>query len=136
MTKSLKICQMNLFNSIFGNSDDSQTSRITWEKLRDVSQIDALIEGSKETPAVIFKHSTRCSISRMALRQFENEFAFQDKVTPYFLDLIAYREVSNGISQRFNVEHQSPQVLLIKNGVSVYDASHERISATALAQIV
>jgi bacillithiol system protein YtxJ len=66
----------------------------------------------------------------MALKQFENEFDFSDKVTPYFLDLIAHREISNGIASRFSVVHQSPQ-LLIKEG-SVYDVSHSDISADAL----
>jgi bacillithiol system protein YtxJ len=57
----------------------------------------------------------------MALKQFENEFDFSDKVTPYFLDLIAHREISNGIASRFGVMHQSPQLLL--EGKSVYDVS-------------
>lgn len=123
---------MSLFNTIFGKSDESQNSKVDWIALNDLSQIDAIIKSSKEIPVVIFKHSTRCSISRMALREFENEFTLHDKVTPYFLDLIANREVSNGIAQRFNVVHQSPQILLIKDGVSVYNASHEGISAGLL----
>jgi bacillithiol system protein YtxJ len=127
---------MSLFSNIFGNSEESKNGNIDWKTLKDVSQIDEIVQTSKEIPVVIFKHSTRCSISRMALRQFEQEFAMQGKVTPYFLDLIAYREVSNGIAQRFNVEHQSPQVLLIKDGVSVYNASHERIGAKDLAAMV
>jgi bacillithiol system protein YtxJ len=118
---------MGFFNNTSGNSGPMQ-----WETLSDVSQLDDIIEASKEKPVLIFKHSTRCNISRMALRQFESEFGLKDKVTPYFLDLLAYREVSNGISQRFNVMHQSPQVLLIKDGVSVYDVSHEGIDAQAL----
>lgn len=120
---------MGFFNNTSGNSGPMQ-----WETLSDVSQLDAIIEASKEKPVVIFKHSTRCNISRMALRQFESEFDLNDKVTPYFLDLLAHREVSNGISQRFNVMHQSPQVLLIKNGVSVYDVSHEGIDAQDLGR--
>ncbi len=127
---------MSLFSNIFGNSEESKNGNIDWNTLKDVSQIDEIIQTSKEIPVVIFKHSTRCSISRMALRQFENEFALQGKVTPYFLDLIAYREVSNGISQRFNVEHESPQVLLIKEGVVIHHASHEGINAASLNQKV
>lgn len=124
---------MGFFSNISGNSNDS---KMHWEQLNDVSQLDSIIMQSKEKPVVIFKHSTRYSISRMALRQFENEFDLQDKVTPYYLDLIANREVSNGISQRFNVEHQSPQLLLIKDGVSVYDVSHEGIDADVLRRKV
>lgn len=124
---------MGFFSKTSGDSNDS---KMHWEQLDDVSQLDNIIQQSKQKPVVIFKHSTRCSISRMALRQFENEFDLQDKVTPYYLDLIANREVSNGISQRFNVEHQSPQLLLIKDGVSVYDVSHEGIDADVLKQKV
>lgn len=122
---------MGFFSNTSENSNDS---KMQWEQLDDVSQLDTIIKQSMEKPVVIFKHSTRCSISRMALRQFENEFDLQDKVSPYYLDLIANREVSNGISQRFNVEHQSPQVLLIKDGLSVYDISHEGIDVTVLNQ--
>ncbi|HTG65999.1 MAG TPA: bacillithiol system redox-active protein YtxJ, partial [Flavobacterium sp.] len=78
----------------------------------------------------------RCSVSRMALKQFENEFDLQDKVTPYFLDLITYREISNEIANRFNVYHESPQILLIKDGQSVYDASHSDIDAESLKELV
>jgi bacillithiol system protein YtxJ len=89
---------------------------MNWNALTDLEQLNEIISLSSEKPVVIFKHSTRCSISRMALKQFENEFDFSDKVTPYFLDLIAHREISNGIASRFSVVHQSPQLLLIKEG--------------------
>ena len=68
----------------------------------------------------------------MALKQFENEFDLTDKVTPYFLDLIAHRDISNDIASRFGVMHQSPQLLLIKGGKSIYDVSHSDIDAEAL----
>jgi bacillithiol system protein YtxJ len=75
---------------------------MNWNALTDLEQLNEIIS-LNEKPVVIFKHSTRCSISRMALKQFENEFDFSDKVTPYFLDLIAHREISNGIASRFGV---------------------------------
>jgi bacillithiol system protein YtxJ len=68
----------------------------------------------------------------MALKQFENEFDFSDKVTPYFLDLIAYRDVSNEIMNRFGVQHQSPQLILIKDGKAIYSATHSDIDAGVL----
>jgi bacillithiol system protein YtxJ len=71
---------------------------MNWNALTDLEQLNEIISLSNEKPVVIFKHSTRCSISRMALKQFENEFDLSDKVTPYFLDLIAHREISNGIA--------------------------------------
>jgi bacillithiol system protein YtxJ len=126
---------MSFLKNIFGSSSEDQnesTTKMNWNALTDLEQLNEIISLSNEKPVVIFKHSTRCSISRMALKQFENEFDFSDKVTPYFLDLIAHREISNGIASRFGVMHQSPQLLLIKEGKSVYDVSHSDISADAL----
>jgi bacillithiol system protein YtxJ len=132
MSKSQKTSQnMSFLKNIFGSEETpkSQESKMNWEILTDVNQLGEIIFNSNEKPAVIFKHSTRCSVSRMALKQFENEFDLQDKVTPYFLDLITYREISNEIANRFGVYHESPQILLIKDGQSVYDASHSDIDA-------
>lgn len=105
---------------------------IDWNNLTDLEELKTIITHSYEKPVAIFKHSTRCSVSRMALKQFENEFDSSDKVTAYFLDLITYREVSNAIAALFGVEHQSPQLVVIKDGKSVYDASHSDIDATVL----
>ena len=125
---------MSIFNSLFGSSEEKKevTTNIEWIPLTNLMQLESLVEGSFERPVIIFKHSTRCSVSRMALKQFENEFDFQDKVTPYFLDLIAFRDVSNEIANRFDVVHQSPQIILIKEGKAIYDASHSAIDATDL----
>lgn len=130
---------MSIFNSLFGSSseEESQSSKVNWIPLTDLGQLTEIIETSEEKPVVIFKHSTRCSISRMALKQFENEFDLTlDQVTIYFLDLLAYRDISNAISLRFNVVHQSPQLLLIKNGESVYHVSHSDIDAADLKRWV
>ena len=125
---------MTIFKSIFGTSEKAATykNNILWNPLTDLSQLEELVALSKQTPVLIFKHSTQCSVSRMALKQFENGFDVSSKVTPYFLDLIAYRSISNAIAERFQVTHQSPQLLLIKNGESVYDVSHDAIDAEAL----
>lgn len=127
---------MSFFKNIFGSDETPKQSerKMNWEQLTDMNQLGEIIFNSNEKPAVIFKHSTRCSISRMALKQFENEFDLQDQVTPYFLDLIAYREISNEIANRFGVQHQSPQLILIKDGKAVYDASHSDIDATVLKE--
>ncbi|WP_300570986.1 bacillithiol system redox-active protein YtxJ [Flavobacterium sp.] len=124
---------MSFFKNIFGNSDESEEqSKMNWSRLTSISQLDDIISLSNEKPIVIFKHSTRCIISRMALKQFEKEFDLLDKITPYFLDLLEHRDISNEIAQRFGVMHQSPQLLLIENGASSYNASHENISAITL----
>ncbi len=124
---------MGLIDSFFGSSGNTPAN-IQWNQLDNVQQLDDIVKESATKPAVIFKHSTSCSISRMALKQFEREYGLHDKVTPYFLDLLENREISNLISDRFNVVHQSPQILLIKNGQAVYDASHSDIDADALAR--
>jgi bacillithiol system protein YtxJ len=128
---------MSFLQNIFGgseNKNETPTSKISWNDLTDLEQLNEIISLSNVSPVLIFKHSTRCSVSRMALKQFENEFNTLDKVTPYFLDLITYRDISNEIASRFQVVHQSPQVLLIKNGKSVYDASHSDIDANYLVE--
>lgn len=129
---------MSLFNSLFGNSSDSDNkdtnqNGLKWQSLTDISQLDSIVSESEEKPIVIFKHSTRCSISRMALKNFEREYDLsEEEATPYFLDLLNHRDISNEIAHKFHVIHQSPQLLLIKNGKSVYDVSHSEIDAEAL----
>jgi bacillithiol system protein YtxJ len=125
---------MTLFKSIFGDSENknTNTSKINWIELTDLGQLNEIMDLSHEQPVAIFKHSTRCSISRMALKQFENEFDLEGSVTPYFLDLLNHRDISQEIATRFEVYHQSPQLLLIKEGKSIYDASHSDIDAMEL----
>ncbi|MBF6608778.1 MAG: bacillithiol system redox-active protein YtxJ [Flavobacterium sp.] len=125
---------MSIINKFFGSSPSEKTSTIPWQILDSSDELENLIRNSDQSPAIIFKHSTRCSISRMALKQFESEFALHDKVTPYFLDLLKFREVSNLVASRLNVVHQSPQLIVIKDRIAVYDASHSDISADVLAK--
>lgn len=135
MSKSHKTSQiMSFLNSIFGSSEntDSQKSNINWIPLTNLAQLNDIESISNVKPIVIFKHSTRCSISRMALKQFEREYTLDETVDAFFLDLIAYPDVSNEIANRFNVYHESPQLILIKNGKAVYDVSHSDIDAEAL----
>lgn len=125
---------MGFFNSIFGSSNsESTTPNINWIPLTDLGQLNEISDLSFQKPVAIFKHSTRCSISRMALKQFENEFNLDDKVTPYYLDLLEFRPISNEIASRFQVFHQSPQLILIKDGNAIYSASHSDIEVEALA---
>lgn len=132
---------MGVFNSLFGSSEEKKetVSKINWIPLQFLGQLDEMVALSDQKPAVIFKHSTRCSISRFALKRFEvetlqcNVFT-EDNVSMYFLDLLEHRDISNEIASRFGVYHQSPQLLLIKNGQSVYDASHDAIDARDLVE--
>lgn len=103
-----------------------------WITLDDIKQLNQIKERSNERPQVVFKHSTRCSISSMVLKRLERE-GKPENMDFYFLDLIKYREISNKVSQMFDVNHESPQVLLIKNGECVYDESHYGITMDALS---
>lgn len=129
---------MSLFNSIFGSSDEKKEklSSVNWIPLQLRGQLDEIIALSNEKPVLIFKHSTRCSISRFALKQFENEFDLQNQIDAYFLDLLEFRDISNEIASRFGIMHQSPQLLLIKEGKVLYDASHSDIQADELKKYI
>lgn len=123
-----------MFSNIFGGSEeqDKLNSKINWIPLNFLGQLDELVAFSNAKPALIFKHSTRCSVSRFALKQFEKEFDLKEEVDTYFLDLLEHRDISNEIASRFGVYHQSPQLLWIKEGKSVYDVSHSEIDAGEL----
>ncbi|WP_297336650.1 bacillithiol system redox-active protein YtxJ [Algoriphagus sp.] len=103
---------------------------MNWIKLTTHNQIEELKSISMERPVLIFKHSTRCSISSMSLDRLLRNWKEEDqaKVVPYLLDLIAYRSISDQIESDFAVAHQSPQVILIKQGKAVFEDSHFGIS--------
>lgn len=99
---------------------------MNWNTLNSPEQLDSIDAESQKLPVLIFKHSTRCSISSTALGRLERRWQDKDdlKLNPYYLDLIEYRDISNSIAQRYQVEHQSPQVLIINRGKCIYSATH------------
>lgn len=103
---------------------------MNWNKITQSAQIDEIKAISMQRPVLIFKHSTRCSISSMSLDRLVRNWKKEDeeRLTPYVLDLIAYRDLSDQIEKEFGVYHQSPQVILIKEGKAIYDESHFGIS--------
>lgn len=106
-----------------------------WINLNDPAQINDI--KSAAGYSVIFKHSTRCSISLMAKRSFEFDWDAIPENTPlYFLDLISHRDISALIAETFQVHHESPQVLLIKDGECILDSSHSDISAEEIAESI
>ena len=112
-----------------------------WHQLTDINQLSDIIDISKQQPGkyravVIFKHSIRCSISSMALNRMESRWKDDESVPMYYLDLINYRDISNEISTLFNIEHASPQVLVIKQGKCIYHASHSGIVASELLEVI
>lgn len=114
-----------------GNNE--KASSVNWQRLSSVDQLETIKEESKAQPVVIFKHSTRCGISSMALNRLEREWSEDlNNIKAYYLDLISYRQISNAIENEFGIYHESPQLILIENGKAVYDASHMSISTMEL----
>lgn len=106
---------------------------MNWIPLTSEEQLRQIKEKSATVPQVIFKHSTRCSISSMVLNRLERSDA-PASIDFYYLDLIANRNLSNQVAELFSVHHESPQVLVIRNGECVYDESHMGISMDELAE--
>ena len=100
---------------------------MNWIELTNEEQLAQINEQSTQQPVIIFKHSTRCSISSMAKSRLERENA-PEKALFYYLDLIKYRNISNKIATDYAVHHESPQILLIKNGDCVYEETHNGIN--------
>jgi bacillithiol system protein YtxJ len=96
---------------------------LKWISLTNIDALEVVKEKSFQKPQVLFKHSTRCSTSSLVKNRLERSAALPD-VDFYFLDLIRHRDVSDKIAELFNVYHESPQVLLIKNGKCHYEESH------------
>lgn len=119
---------MSFFNKIFGSDEPQNSSPSFWKIIESEEDLANAIEKSFERKAAIFKHSTRCHISKTVLRNFENEVKNSAKnVDYYFLDLISHRPISNKIAEDFGITHQSPQLIVLENGKAVKDASHQSI---------
>ena len=130
---------MGIFNKLFGASTSSAPNKeektLPWLALTAVSQLNEIAEKSKTKTQVIFKHSTRCGISRMVMNQFIASYNLTaDDLDLYYLDLLNYREVSNETGYKFQVMHESPQILVIKNGNTVAHASHGAINEVDLGR--
>ena len=119
---------MGFLDQIFGKKEDQDHSKSLWKKIESQKDLDAAIEKSSQQKVLIFKHSTRCFISKTVLRSFEKQMQASDKnFGYYFLDLLVYRSISNEIESRFDVVHQSPQLIVLENGKAIYNASHQNI---------
>ncbi len=105
-----------------------------WNHLKTEDTLEDIKKESFERFVLIFKHSTRCSISSMALDRLQRAWNAQEveNVKPYYLDLVSYRAISNKIAEEFDVSHESPQLLLIDKGNCVYHTSHMGISYNSL----
>lgn len=103
-----------------------------WNPLLSDEQLNDLKSKSHDKPQVIFKHSTRCSISSMIKNRLEKS-EIPEGFDFYYLDLIKYRNLSNKVAHDFNIRHESPQVIVIKDGIPVYDESHSAIQMEDIA---
>ncbi len=122
---------MGIFGNFFGENTKQHKTRekLPWIPLERVEQLDELMEASGSRTQLIFKHSTTCGISRMILRMFSDSFSQpKDALDFYFLDLHAHRDISNEVASRFQVIHQSPQLLIIRDGAVAFHASHGAIA--------
>jgi len=122
---------MGWFSSSKGET--KRTSLVNWVALTELSQIEEIIEESKTTPVLILKHSTRCSISLMAKNNLDKNWDIEHaELKTYYLDLLKFRPISNQLAETLNVHHQSPQVLVIKNGKCDYSATHSAIETRSI----
>jgi bacillithiol system protein YtxJ len=121
---------MSKISELFG-----KTKAANWNTISQIEDLDKINELSFSKPQIIFKHSTRCSISSMAKKRLEDGIAQIQLIADiYYLDLIAFRNISDEIEKRFGVPHESPQIIILKNGVSVYDASHNMVIVEEIIQ--
>ena len=108
-----------------------------WITLTDDRQLDELIAASHQKTIAIYKHSTRCSVSVMVKRGLEQQWQLtEDELPVYYLDLLAYRSISNRIAEFFSVRHESPQLILIRDGKAIYHASQSEIDFDAMVEKV
>jgi len=108
-----------------------------WKTLNSTDELADAIALSEHQTVVLFKHSTRCPVSSMAKRELEGNFTLpKEKATFYYLDLIAHRDVSNAIAEKVGVHHESPQIIVLENGVATYSATHSGIQGKALEDAI
>ncbi len=130
---------MGLFNKVFGggNKEPKEERVLPWKILNDIKQLNQIAKDSKVKPIAIYKHSTTCGISRMVLRGLEAQYDIDaESLDFYYLDLKAHRNISNEVAARFKVWHESPQIIIIRNGKAVYNASHSAVNAHVLRDLV
>jgi len=126
---------MSFFDKIFGGKQEENQSKSFWNPIQSEQDLENAVKKSYQQKIAIFKHSTSCFISKTVLKNFEKEIesAEETNTVLYFLDLLAYRNLSNKIAEDFNIRHESPQLLVIENGKVINNASHQNISISQIA---
>ncbi|MBL1221107.1 bacillithiol system redox-active protein YtxJ [Chryseobacterium sp. L7] len=126
---------MSFFDKIFGGKNNSPERKSFWKKIESEEDLNRAIESSYQHRIAIFKHSTRCFISKTVLNNFEKEIDnLDDKLDLYYLDLLEHRPISNKISEDLGIRHESPQLIIIEDGKVINSASHEDISISQIIE--
>ncbi len=108
---------------------EEKETNVNWIPLNSLEQIKTIKELSKSETILVFKHSTRCGISGMVIKRFENLFdSSMNNIKVYYLDLLNFRAISDEVGYSFQAQHQSPQLLIIRNEVAVLNVSHYDIT--------
>lgn len=117
-------------------SSNTQSRQLNWINIESIEDLKAAYTDTDNQTGLFFKHSTRCPTSRMVLNKFESEWEENEKCKLYYIDLLKHRDVSNTLSELSGVEHQSPQAILVQNKTSIYNNSHNRISANEIKDLI
>ncbi len=132
---------MGLFDKAFKSQRDiskKEIEEVPWHALTEQKQLDEIEAECEKKTIAIFKHSTRCGISRMVLSNFEKSFDLEKdgNYKLYFLDLLANRDISNEVAVRFDVRHESPQLIILKNRKVVHHSSHHSARIEDLKEFI
>ncbi|VXB39119.1 MULTISPECIES: bacillithiol system redox-active protein YtxJ [Chryseobacterium] len=125
---------MSFLDKIFGGKQEQGETKSFWKTIKSEEDLEKAIKRSYENRVAIFKHSTSCFISKTVLKNFEKEIENSDEqnVSFYFLDLLAFRPISNKIAEDFGIRHESPQLIVFENGKAINNASHQDISLSQI----
>lgn len=128
-----------MLDKIFGSHKKTgqENKKNAWNDLRSEEDVSRIAEESYNRPQLIFKHSTRCGISQMVWSRSRTAFeTHQEDADLYYLDLLSFRQASNAVAAFFGIPHESPQLLIIRDGKVVAHASHGDITNSDFKELL
>lgn len=129
--------KLGIGNSQPTSQKSEPREKSVWNALETLADLENALQVSFKQPVVLFKHSTRCGVSSHVSRSLAKNWNISEEVArPYFLDLIAHRDISQAIADKLEVWHQSPQVIVVQNGAAIYEASHNHISVGGIREVL
>jgi len=125
---------MSFLRGLFGTKKEKEPEKVVpWQLLTSEEQLDEIAADSSGDLIAVFKHSIRCGISSMILRRFEREYDLElGDVKLYIVDILNHRHISDEVMKRFQVWHESPQLILLRNGKTLAHFSHHQVQADIL----